>query len=112
MLPDVAPEDGVQPEPQFVPLHVRVASVSALYLPASQFVQIVEAVAAEYLPASQSVQTAAETRFNVLLVHASLHHSFHVPTIVDASAALLTTKAEPLSTPRVAPIIHIEYAGR
>ena len=58
MVPDVAPEDGVQPELQFEPPHVRVASVSALYLPASQFVQIVEAVAAEYLPASQFSQAA------------------------------------------------------
>ncbi len=79
MLPDVAPDDGVQPELHVDPPHVRDATVSALYLPAwqlvqfgapwkdtnlpaSQFVQTVEATA-EYLPAwqrSHSVLTPAE----------------------------------------------------
>jgi hypothetical protein len=56
IVPDVAPEDGVQPDPQLDPPHVRVApvTVGALYLPASQFVQTVDAMAAEYLPATQS----------------------------------------------------------
>jgi len=55
---------------------------------ASEFAPVVE----EYLPATQSVHTVAagpaETKFNVLLVHAPLHHSC-IATIVDASAALL-----------------------
>jgi hypothetical protein len=73
MVPDVAPDDGVQPELQFdPPPHVRVAAVfvssqlvqiveavAAVYLPASQFVQTVDAIAAEYLPATQSVHTEA-----------------------------------------------------
>ena len=80
MVPDVAPEDGVQPELQFdPPPHVRVAAVfvssqlvqiveavAAVYLPASQFVQTVDAMAAEYLPATQSS-------------HAVLAGKVHVP---------------------------------
>ncbi len=56
MVPDVAPEDGVQPELQLDPPHVRVAP--ALYLPASQSVQT-EAPAAKYLPASHSLHVDA-----------------------------------------------------
>jgi hypothetical protein len=83
-----------------VGLKVVVASLQAEapateYLPtghkrhtASEFAPVVE----EYLPATQSVHTVAagpaETKFNVLLVHAPLHHSC-IATIVDASAALL-----------------------
>ena len=72
--PDVAPDDGVQPEPQFDPPHVRFATATAgalclpgwqwsqsvltpadaLCLPASQFAQTVDAITAEYLPAAQS----------------------------------------------------------
>jgi hypothetical protein len=60
MVPDDAPDDGVQPEPQFVPPHVRVGTVTpgALYLPASQSVQTVDAVPAEYFPAPHNVQEA------------------------------------------------------
>jgi hypothetical protein len=36
IVPDVAPEDGVQPDPQLDPPHVRVATFSTLYLPATQ----------------------------------------------------------------------------
>jgi hypothetical protein len=62
MVPDVAPNDGVQPEPQFAPPHVRVSTAkAALYLPASQLVQTVDAGAPEYLPASQLVQTGSAT---------------------------------------------------
>jgi hypothetical protein len=58
IVPDVAPEDGVQPDPQLDPPHVRVApvTVGALYLPDSQFVQTVDAMTPEYLPATQSSQ--------------------------------------------------------
>ena len=62
MVPDVAPEDGVQPEPQFEPPHVRVASILlALNLPAAQLLheaELVCAVEAENLPAAQLLQTA------------------------------------------------------
>jgi hypothetical protein len=59
MVPDVAPEDGVQPEPQFVPLHVRVASAAsgALYFPASQFSQAADPDVALNLPATQDEQS-------------------------------------------------------
>ena len=83
MVPDVAPDDGVQPEPQFDPPHVRDAAVRALYLPASQLVQIVEDVAVVYLPASQFVQTvdamaaeylpATQSSHAVLAKSATLH---------------------------------------
>jgi hypothetical protein len=80
MVPDVAPEDGLQSELQFDPPQVRVASVSAFtsqlvqtveavdaeYRPASQFVQTVEAATAEYLPATQSSHA-------VLAIPATLH---------------------------------------
>ena len=59
MVPDDAPDDGVQPEPQFVPPHVRVATAGALYLPALQSVQTVEAVPAAYLPPPHSAQVEA-----------------------------------------------------
>ncbi len=62
MVPDDAPDVGVQPEPQFVPPHVRVkatlAPTAAESLPAAQSVQT-EAPAPEYLPAAQAVQTEA-----------------------------------------------------
>jgi hypothetical protein len=58
MVPDVEPEDGVQPEPQFVPLHVRVASAAgALYFPASQFSQAADPDVALNLPATQGEQS-------------------------------------------------------
>jgi hypothetical protein len=79
-----------------------------------QLVQTVEASAAEYLPAPQSPQVektlaptvsenlpalqlvqAEDPLFErdtpALLFHFIPHASFHVPTIVNASAALLST---------------------
>ncbi len=90
MVPDVVPDDGVQPEPQFDPPHVRVATVTdgALYLPTSQFVQTVDAMAAEYLPATQSSHA-------VLAKSATLHVPVK-PLLVTEPSDLKVTFRKPV----------------
>jgi hypothetical protein len=64
MVPDDAPDVGVQPEPQFVPPHVRVAAAAkTLYLPAWQSAQVdstVAPTASENLPAPQTMHMLEE----------------------------------------------------
>ena len=94
MVPDVAPDDGVQPEPQFDPPHVRDAAVRALYLPASQLVQIVEDVAAVYLPASQFVQTVDAMAAEYLPATQSMQ-----PRASSASTLHVPVKPLPITEP-------------
>ena len=80
-MPDVAPADGVQPEPQFAKgtwcAHVRFASILlALNLPASQLLheaELVCAVEAENLPAAQLLQ-AAEPAIGLYVPAAQASH--------------------------------------
>ena len=62
-MPDVAPETGMQPEPQFVPPHVTAATGTvgtvALYLPCLQSRQLEATTSITYLPAAQTVQAAS-----------------------------------------------------
>ena len=58
-MSDVAPETGMQPEPQFVPPHVTTATGTvALYLPWPQSRQLEAPGSITYLPAAQTVQAA------------------------------------------------------
>jgi hypothetical protein len=82
MVPDVAPEDGVQPEPQFEPPHVRVTSVSALYLPASQLSQpVLTPDAALYLPASQLSQAVLTPDVSLYLPASQLSQAVLTPDV-------------------------------
>ncbi len=62
-MPDVAPETGMQPEPQFVPPHVTAATGTVgtvpLYLPWPQSRQLEAPPSIAYLPAAQTVQAAS-----------------------------------------------------
>jgi hypothetical protein len=99
MVPDKAPEVGLQPDLQ-VPPHVRVAWLLSLYLPAGQLRQTLDAeapVAVWNMPAPQSVQVLAPTVAEYVLAL----QPTHVP---EATAGLYVPAAHAAQGPPAGPL--------
>lgn len=99
MVPDNAPEVGLQPDAH-VPPHVRVACLLSLYLPVSHLKQTLDAeapVVVWYMPGPQSVQVLAPAVAEYVLAL----QLTHVP---DASAVLYSPAAHAAHGPASGPL--------
>jgi hypothetical protein len=109
MVPEASPDDGVQPEPQFVPPQVRAAAFHVLYLPAAQSAHV-EASAAENLPSSQMVQTVEAAAAEYLPARHDVHVEAAIaPTTADPAGHV--RHAEAPTSPEYVPVaqsVHVE----